>query len=383
MASSIPAVYEDTLTETRPNKRSRKSNRKLPTTLDSKMEAIFDALDRERLDLREFLGAVAAKRSSNDRSRKYWLQFRRFAYQDMMRVENKDGSLPSFDSSDWDMILKAGASARMSHTFRKELSKLANSRALRWEYPTSGTLGFIDKLDAIVDTINVTAPTLVELLSSIARPSDSPPTKPMEKGLKQAMWVSMFLFSMQRHRCNGLAKALAIYLMDSGVKKRVVDMLSSLNVCVSYTTAQGMIKELRQIGAAEVRTRGFRVRDMVVNSITTYDNYDFVEHKSTERLGSRKTQRGITTALQFTGIRMPREGLRQNMWRPMHKMRVQDIVVVHPDVTILLYNVCHSIDIGSKLINFTESSVFYSSSNKDRTSQVPFGGSYVTIRQAF
>ena len=78
-----------------------------------------------------------------------------------------------------------------------------------------------------------------------------------------------------------------------------------------------MIKKLRKIGADEVGTRGQDFR-----TCTTYDNFDFVEHKSDERLRDRKTQRSVTTVFQFQGIRLLEGGLQQNMWRPKHKVRV-------------------------------------------------------------
>ena len=109
--------------------------------------------------------------------------------------------------------------------------------------------------------------------------------------------MSIFFFFIQRYRCNELAKVLTIYLINSKIKKRVVNILSNFNVCVLYIIAQKIIKKLKQINIVEIRTRGFRVRDIIINNIIIYDNYDFVEHKSIERLNSRKTQRDITIAL--------------------------------------------------------------------------------------
>lgn len=312
-----------------PVKRARKS----ATTMESKLLIILDTLDENQIDMRQLLRTLARQRKDN-RCRKYWLQFRRFAYQDMTRKYDNN-SLPELDSSDWDKLLDAGGRHRIHHELRKELSRLANNKSVvTWESPSSDSLGFIEKLDSIKDIINAEAPALVKMLSLIARPSDSPASEPLTMGLRQAMWICMFLFSMQSHRCNGLAKTLTLYLMDSGVKKRVVDQLSSLNVCVSYTTGQTMIKKLRGFGAAEVRKRGVDLRNC-----TSYDNYDYVEHKSAERLGSRKEQKGITTALQYRGIGISEQGLRQSMWRPHHKIRVKDIVIDNNYIKLILKKV--------------------------------------------
>ena len=87
-------------------------------------------------------------------------------------------------------------------------------------------------------------------------------------------------------------------------------MLSNFNVCVSYIIAQKMIKKLKQINVVEIRIRDFRVRDIMMNSITIYDNYDFVKHKFIERLNNRKIQRDIIIVFQFTNIRLSIENLR-------------------------------------------------------------------------
>ena len=106
-------------------------------------------------------------------------------------------------------MLSAGGRARVYYQLRKELSQLAQSRTVTtWENPSSGSLGFIERLNSMPEAISATAPLLVEMLSSIARPSDK--SQPMPMGSKQVMWICMFMFSMQSHRCNGFAKSLAL-----------------------------------------------------------------------------------------------------------------------------------------------------------------------------
>ena len=334
MYSSIQTPI-DPRTPSQPNrKRPRKSDRKPPTTQESKLQSVVDMMEEKNLDMQHLLRALAKHRSEK-RYHRYWLQFRRFAYQEMLD-EKENNPLPRLDGQDWDNMLKAGGNARYQRQFRKELAKLANSKHFRWEFPdpNTQTLGFIDRLGSLVDVVRNTAPSLVKLLSSVARPSDHPSSKPIPMGIKQTMWVSMLLFSMQSSRCSGLARTLALYLMDSGVKKRVIDVLSTLNVCVCYSTAQSLGKHLAVLGENEVG-----LNTSSEKQAKSYDNFDFVDHKSAERLGSRKTQRGITTVLQFQAIMIPDGGLRQDMWRPNHEVRVQDIVVVNRNTKKLFHQV--------------------------------------------
>ena len=110
--------------------------------------------------------------------------------------------------------------------------------------------------------------------------------------------MSIFLFSIQHKKCNNIIKILTIYLIDFEIKKRVIDILSFFNIYVFYITTQNIIKKLKNIEANKIRTRDIRFNDININSLTFYDNYNFVKHKSIERLKSRKTQRNIIIVIQ-------------------------------------------------------------------------------------
>lgn len=302
----------------RRRKRARKSNRAAPMSKKDKVLSVVQLLEQKNLDIRELLQGIG-KHHTDTKLRKYWLQFRKFAYADML---DETSDLPHLDSNDWDKMLKSGGYEKVHHELRKELVKLAKDRrAARWQYPGGDDMGYIDGLDSLVGVVQDMAPNLLRLLNSIARPSSSSAGCPMETEHKQIMWVTQFLYSMQARRCNGFPRTLALYLLDAGAKKRSLNVLSKLGVTVSSHQVQDTEMTLAKLGADEVRIKGNSS-----NTITTYDNFDFVEHRSGERLGDKKTQRGITTALQFAGVCMPATGLRQNMWRPRVPIRVQHIV---------------------------------------------------------
>ena len=117
----------------------------------------------------------------------------------------------------------------------------------------------------------------------------------------------MLLFSMQSSRCSDLIKTLTLYLMNSEVKKRVIDVLFTLNVCVCYSTTQSLSKHLIVLKKNEI------CLNINEKQAKSYDNFDFVNHKFVERLESRKTQRDIIIVFQFQVIMISDEDLRQDM----------------------------------------------------------------------
>ena len=75
--------------------------------------------------------------------------------------------------------------------------------------------------------------------------------------------------------------------MNSEIKKRIIDVLFTLNVCVCYNTTQSLNKHLIVLKENEIC---FNISEKQTKS---YDNFDFVNHKFVEKLESRKTQRDI------------------------------------------------------------------------------------------
>ena len=116
------------------------------------------------------------------------------------------------------------------------------------------------------------------------------------------------LFAIQRSKSSGFAKTLGIYLLDGSTKKRVIDLFSTLGVCCSYITTQNIIKGL--VARAEHQVRALRIAS---NIIKTYNNFEFSEYRSAERIGNRKVFRSITTTLLFRDIIIPADSLKQNI----------------------------------------------------------------------
>ena len=125
--------------------------------------------------------------------------------------------------------------------------------------------------------------------------------------------MSIFLFSIQHKKYNDIVKILIIYLIDFEVKKRVINILSSLNIYVFYIIAQSIIKKLKNIEANKIYICNICLNDIDINSLIFYDNYNFIKHKFIEQLKSRKTQRNIITAIQRASFLIFESNLRQNI----------------------------------------------------------------------
>jgi hypothetical protein len=300
-------------------KRPRKTNRKPPRSESEKLQATIKALEETAgLNLLDVLRGIAHRKSEDGYTR-HWRLFRKFAYNEMPQGIS---SLPGIEVDDWDTLLAAGGYKRVQQKLRKELITLTNdTRCGRFQYPDIQHFGYIDELAALQGVITTKAPRLIELLSTIARQYHIPAENPVEPGHRQVFWVLQMLFAIQRSKSSGFAKTLGIYLIDSGAKKRVVDLFSTLGVCCSYTTVQNVLKGL--VTRAE---RQVRALSTLTDIVKAYDNFEFSEHRSAERVGNRKVFRSITTALMFRGRMIPVDGLRQGMWRPQSDLTIKSII---------------------------------------------------------
>lgn len=216
-------------------------------------------------------------------------------------------------------ILKKNGIDEVAYFFRRELDKLTRTKGFgQYQKPkdddksTEFNDGSLDFLENLVPELKQQAPLLTRFLALIGRPAHYGPNKPLEEPRPaQVMWVSMILYSMRRKKCNNIPQLVGLYCVNSGVKKRIVDILSSIGLCVSYTTVQETLKSLTAVG--QRRLLAFAT-DPTIN--IAHDNFEFTENPSGERLGQRKTFVSLTNGVVFQGRYLPSEGLHQNSWRP-------------------------------------------------------------------
>ena len=297
-----------------------------------KLQAIIEQIEQLNFSVRDFLHTLALERSQS-RLGKYWNQYRRFAYQDFPRG---DGLMPAFDDCDWDSLLEHGASDRLEHHIRKELVKLGKDpRCGKFQYPKDNSSGYHEHLDTIRDIVMEKAPRLLDFLITVTRQKRRGEGSPSELSQRHTFWVQQMLFDMQRSKCGGFAKTMAIYLIDGGAKRHVIDSLSTLGVCCSYGTAHSILNELVSRARDQVRSIG-----SLPNCILTYDNFEFPVNKSTESLGNRKEFRSITTLIAVRGIKIPENGLQQSMWRPHVPLKIGYICLNSEQATTCFKQVC-------------------------------------------
>ena len=254
----------------------------------------------------DLLDAYSAQKENRE-YRKFWLQYRRFAYQ-------KD----TLDRASLRKIIKKNGVNEVAHFFRRELDALAKTPSFgQYKQPTTGgfgqedTDGSLDFLQGMVPDAQKSAPYLMRFLGLLSKPAHKRDEIDPIPGPPQLVWASMFLYMMRRKKCNNIPKLIGLYCVNGGVKKSIVDILSRLGLCVSYTTIQECLKSLTQVGQKRLP---MLVMDPTSNF--AHDNFDFSEQPSGERLGQRKTFVSLTNGIIFQGLSLPKDGLQQSSWHP-------------------------------------------------------------------
>ena len=177
-------VFVDTTNSRR--KRARTSIRASLITKQTKLDAVLDQIEKKNLNLRQ-LFHVLDKHRSQERYRKYWSQFRKFAYKDMFD-DNIDHS--KLKTHEWDHILTTNEYDKIHHQLRKKLVKLSDNRQIaRWQYLNDEFLNYIEDIEIMINSIKDIASILVRLLSIIAQSSK---IEFMNMSHRQIMWVLMF-----------------------------------------------------------------------------------------------------------------------------------------------------------------------------------------------
>jgi len=64
---------------------------------------------------------------------------------------------------------------------------------------------------------------------------------------------------------------------------------------------------------AKLDANEIRIKSNASTTIITYNNFDFAKHRFEEQLNKRKTQREITTTLQFVDVCISSVELQQSM----------------------------------------------------------------------
>ena len=93
-----------------------------------------------------------------------------------------------------------------------------------------------------------------------------------------------------------------------GTKRRVQQTLSGLGVCEAYQTTTKLNDAIAADALEHLATAGRRP-----DAIVVYDNFNYKENVTHQRLGDTGTMRNVTTGKLIYGRCMPPDGLRQDM----------------------------------------------------------------------
>ncbi|KAN0074986.1 hypothetical protein V8E54_007597 [Elaphomyces granulatus] len=217
------------------------------------------------------------------------------------------------------------------------MKELANLRATeepyfrRFEQTDDAKLEDLDFSEAF-NLIEEKAPrwhaTLVALLSNQRshRKSFVPPKDQKKSDEKIArrifMITSMICSSQARNQSNFFATIIDLYLIGSGVKRRVIETLSGLGICHSYCKANRVLHEVADAARNKIKELAKHPQAVVV-----YDNINFKDTKRDEHVGHKATMQAMTTACIIHCPFLPDNGLTQSMHDPTVQLDLDDIII--------------------------------------------------------
>jgi hypothetical protein len=106
------------------------------------------------------------------------------------------------------------------------------------------------------------------------------------------------------------SSCLELYLYQDDTRRRVIDILNKLDLTISYDT---ILRRLTFL-VAEVERRVVTL-ERLLNTIVTYDNFDYVVSRREKRVEDAREVRFITTALIFERRGFVMRALYQEMWQ--------------------------------------------------------------------
>ncbi|KAK0123584.1 hypothetical protein ONS96_000425 [Cadophora gregata f. sp. sojae] len=278
----------------------------------SVVEQVFEVLGHYKWSLRKFLTAFIAE---DDHTYKIHLRHIRTAKQRRKMLQHAlDNIGPAFSSVPLNLL-------------RSEFKALRQTRYFG-PFDIQGTDEGID-MERGFSSINEAAPIWSALLQSLLqnkRASWNAYNQGRTALLRSfqgtaIMITSMLSFAQSKKQSNYIQSYLDLYLLGSGVKRRVVEVLSGLGICHSYQTGNTTMKELAALAKTRLPPLGRNPQSIIV-----YDNINFQDNKRDEVLGHVKTQEAMTTAAIIICPEIPITGLTQSMHNPTVPLAWKDIV---------------------------------------------------------
>ncbi|KAL9041225.1 MAG: hypothetical protein Q9180_001421 [Flavoplaca navasiana] len=308
VSSSPPAPVR------RPRKRRRQPNTNVHRhyeTKEGKLELIHDTIAGLGWSITDVLKQYTAQ-STDPKYRTFYLGYRRYLLGKGSTVGKAMLGPRLFQA-----VMKDDGVARTAHFFRRELDALSKTECFGKyveaeprdaEDEGEGSLDFIEDL---APTAQQHAPYLLKFLALLSKPATQRRDVDVNPQPNQLIWMSMLLYSMRRKKCNNIPRLFGMYCMNSGVKKRIIDVLSSIGLCASYTSILECQKGQTDVGAKRIALMASDPRVMI-----DHDNFDFPDVPSGERINDRKTFVSLTNGALIIGRNIRTAGLKQSMWKP-------------------------------------------------------------------
>ncbi|KAF2669316.1 hypothetical protein BT63DRAFT_440007 [Microthyrium microscopicum] len=275
--------------------------RQSPNSAKKKLTVILKCIRDQKMSMRSFLLSWAGQKDSHskivlDNDKYANVIGRRTLLKDVIEQLSSDGIMPEYHTD-----------SRLWTEFRA-LAKLTGFN--RFSSRVDGTN--IDFKKAIKKMRN-TAPIWTAFLHKLMRNRDHKTYKRSDKPGWKLMYMitAIILHRRSRETNNYLAATLGVYLLGSGVKRRVMDLLAALGVCTGYKTALRHMKKVSRRALRNIRRRALNRR-----AVLCYDNMNFASRKRNEIVGNTASMAAVTTAIIAICPSLPPGGLTQDMHDP-------------------------------------------------------------------
>lgn len=231
----------------------------------------------------------------------------------MLQESTNKGQWPSgLKRKDWDNILNLGARRELEKLYGQEVQILCKTPSFG-AASTDNLNGIIDKssLNKIVDVVCTKAPFISSMVFSVGPTSYLPSSASFSIIFMKLTTILVILCRLaHRNNSNYFPLLIALYMYFAGAQVDAITLHGHLGLSVSYPV---LFKKLGDITTTSQRW----IKQQATNCqlVGTWDNFEFRENVSGERVDDVVKFRSITMALWIKkGWRIPEEGLQQAMW---------------------------------------------------------------------
>ena len=206
-------------------------------------------------------------------------------------------------------------------------TQLARLRRLPFfdRYQVEKSMDKVDLAD-VDDVVGKTAPDWRNLLHQLLRNQrlrDDEPVQDMRNLMRKRVTVltAIVAHSTAVKDSNWWQQALGVFLMTSGVKRRVFDVLNNMGLVSSFVTIQRLMKG---ISAQQLLRAQALARDQ--QTYVAYDNFNRQQTRRDQVVGDINEQVNMTTSYIARNVEIPPGGLRKGMLDFKRELKASDVI---------------------------------------------------------